>query len=101
MIRRPPRSTLFPYTTLFRSGSIEDRRLHPKCNRQRAGIIEIVRVWYAHIIIHSIKLEGTPHLSSSPGGAIHGAGIPEAGRIRSGRSAAFVECPGRDTIYSR
>src|SRR3712207_8283311 len=26
MIRRPPRSTLFPYTTLFRSGSSEDVR---------------------------------------------------------------------------
>src|SRR5258707_8711333 len=27
MIRRPPRSTLFPYTTLFRSGlKIDDRR---------------------------------------------------------------------------
>src|SRR5260370_17832468 len=25
MIRRPPRSTLFPYTTLFRSRFIEDR----------------------------------------------------------------------------
>src|SRR5260370_2065140 len=25
MIRRPPRSTLFPYTTLFRSGSVADR----------------------------------------------------------------------------
>src|SRR2546422_4462373 len=25
MIRRPPRSTLFPYTTLFRSGEIELR----------------------------------------------------------------------------
>src|SRR3712207_8873442 len=25
MIRRPPRSTLFPYTTLFRSGVHEDR----------------------------------------------------------------------------
>src|SRR3712207_9256941 len=25
MIRRPPRSTLFPYTTLFRSYLIEDR----------------------------------------------------------------------------
>src|SRR3712207_8782655 len=25
MIRRPPRSTLFPYTTLFRSGRIMDR----------------------------------------------------------------------------
>src|SRR2546425_6617093 len=26
MIRRPPRSTLFPYTTLFRSGMSEDLR---------------------------------------------------------------------------
>src|SRR5260221_11562751 len=26
MIRRPPRSTLFPYTTLFRSGLMADRR---------------------------------------------------------------------------
>src|SRR3712207_8456637 len=26
MIRRPPRSTLFPYTTLFRSGHILQRR---------------------------------------------------------------------------
>src|SRR2546430_11046854 len=25
MIRRPPRSTLFPYTTLFRSASLEHR----------------------------------------------------------------------------
>src|SRR3712207_9189199 len=27
MIRRPPRSTLFPYTTLFRSRQTVDRRL--------------------------------------------------------------------------
>src|SRR5438445_9124866 len=27
MIRRPPRSTLFPYTTLFRSASLTPRRL--------------------------------------------------------------------------
>src|SRR3712207_8493542 len=26
MIRRPPRSTLFPYTTLFRSGRLADKR---------------------------------------------------------------------------
>src|SRR3712207_8368518 len=25
MIRRPPRSTLFPYTTLFRSGEVKDQ----------------------------------------------------------------------------
>src|SRR5256885_12828235 len=29
MIRRPPRSTLFPYTTLFRSAVIGARRLSP------------------------------------------------------------------------
>src|SRR3989442_7175669 len=28
MIRRPPRSTLFPYTTLFRSPRIEQRLQH-------------------------------------------------------------------------
>src|SRR5688572_31871644 len=27
MIRRPPRSTLFPYTTLFRSAPVEQARL--------------------------------------------------------------------------
>src|SRR6266581_5576345 len=39
MIRRPPRSTLFPYTTLFRSRGAEGpRRLLPGVRRhQRAG----------------------------------------------------------------
>src|SRR5256885_5771269 len=35
MIRRPPRSTLFPYTTLFRSRAevprLDARRRHPEC----------------------------------------------------------------------
>src|SRR2546422_5078007 len=30
MIRRPPRSTLFPYTTLFRSGRKEGRKPLPR-----------------------------------------------------------------------
>src|SRR2546422_7054173 len=30
MIRRPPRSTLFPYTTLFRSASVESATFSPK-----------------------------------------------------------------------
>src|SRR2546427_9526191 len=34
MIRRPPRSTLFPYTTLFRSSSACSAR----CSRTRAAI---------------------------------------------------------------
>src|SRR3712207_6965713 len=37
MIRRPPRSTLFPYTTLFRSG------LEAVCCKARAPVGEDVR----------------------------------------------------------
>src|SRR5438876_4586626 len=33
MIRRPPRSTLFPYTTLFRSSMPEILALCPTCTR--------------------------------------------------------------------
>src|SRR5215510_9217091 len=35
MIRRPPRSTLFPYTTLFRSAPGRDRETVPRCARSR------------------------------------------------------------------
>src|SRR5688572_31348502 len=36
MIRRPPRSTLFPYTTLFRSQ--HDRREPQRVRRDRPGV---------------------------------------------------------------
>src|SRR3712207_8497784 len=39
MIRRPPRSTLFPYTTLFRSGV-----QYPSCNAQSHRKISIVEI---------------------------------------------------------
>src|SRR3712207_7429884 len=37
MIRRPPRSTLFPYTTLFRSPPLDQRILHAREDRVRLG----------------------------------------------------------------
>src|SRR3712207_8229172 len=38
MIRRPPRSTLFPYTTLFRSGGEDlEHRTRPLRPRRRRG----------------------------------------------------------------
>src|SRR5256885_9565621 len=37
MIRRPPRSTLFPYTTLFRSAGGEDLRGGDRVSLGRAG----------------------------------------------------------------
>ena len=40
MIRRPPRSTLFPYTTLFRSKKIESL---PSFNRYGAELGDIVK----------------------------------------------------------
>src|SRR3712207_6999814 len=41
MIRRPPRSTLFPYTTLFRS---LDRSLHqPRLGAQRVELVAVVQ----------------------------------------------------------
>src|SRR3712207_8027983 len=40
MIRRPPRSTLFPYTTLFRSKHL-DRRLE-QAARPRGGVLRQV-----------------------------------------------------------
>src|SRR2546428_9675891 len=46
MIRRPPRSTLFPYTTLFRSHRGDGSRRGPvRCDRQLLFLaIEAVRV---------------------------------------------------------
>src|SRR2546429_6398774 len=39
MIRRPPRSTLFPYTTLFRSNSLRRRNgTQYGCNGRRTGV---------------------------------------------------------------
>src|SRR5258706_9380510 len=45
MIRRPPRSTLFPYTTLFRSRAVRHHRHHdqhqkPQRDRHDARLIE-------------------------------------------------------------
>src|SRR3712207_7888150 len=38
MIRRPPRSTLFPYTTLFRSGGV-DVAVHHRRRRREAHAV--------------------------------------------------------------
>src|SRR3712207_9565647 len=39
MIRRPPRSTLFPYTTLFRSQGPGARRAQQEAHRPRAQVL--------------------------------------------------------------
>src|SRR5205809_6227666 len=36
MLRRPPRPTLFPYTTLFRSAPVQQRARSTRCKRIRS-----------------------------------------------------------------
>src|SRR5215813_15591620 len=53
MIRRPPRSTLFPYTTLFRSTT---RREHPRRPRPRGPST------CSRSEEHTSELQSRPHL---------------------------------------
>src|SRR3712207_3185649 len=54
MIRRPPRSTLFPYTTLFRS--IHTHRNGPTSQAPNASGVPCVRPWRPEVAEHVIKL---------------------------------------------
>src|SRR2546427_9594305 len=63
MIRRPPRSTLFPYTTLFRS-VVVDQAHH--FGAQVLQIREVLRVDDAELLAeHAIA-----HLDGGPGGEV-------------------------------
>src|ERR1041384_7892239 len=54
MIRRPPRSTLFPYTTLFRS---VERDLSVRAKRQRAQVVESQDVISVRVRVeHGVEL---------------------------------------------
>src|SRR3712207_8001058 len=44
MIRHPPRSTLFPYTTLFRSARRDERMLPPRHRSARGRMLWLARV---------------------------------------------------------
>src|SRR2546427_7098914 len=49
MIRRPPRSTLFPYTTLFRS-------LYSKVGRRSISPEHLLRAWLLQVL-YSVRSE--------------------------------------------
>src|SRR2546430_9575092 len=58
MIRRPPRSTLFPYTTLFRS--IQHRRFNPKLLLALPLLIIVLLV-----LMHGFRRSGNDAESSA------------------------------------
>src|SRR3712207_8334433 len=65
MIRRPPRSTLFPYTTLFRSAEAFDRRRRALALERRAaelalgGLQRLLRVGALAIDRKSTRLNSS------------------------------------------
>ena len=67
MIRRPPRSTLFPYTTLFRSGVAPRMRVRVQLQVEGA-FAEAARPVETAVRLHE------------PGGAWHTARSTEIGR---------------------
>src|SRR5256885_11509281 len=77
MIRPPPRSTLFPYTTLFRSQSTTDTS-----NRDRVPDLQLRRS--AGILIQAPRMAGPCN-----GPAILGAWI----KIRSEKHTAELQSP--------
>src|SRR3712207_8399330 len=73
MIRRPPRSTLFPYTTLFRSRRARDRRAPARHHRDaarpapapahhRAGLARRARDGHARSEEHTSELQSRQYL---------------------------------------
>src|SRR5258708_9723278 len=73
MIRRPPRSTLFPYTTLFRSSAVRgaadnfdnlfgDGRLPHFVHVQRQGINNVAGIFDA-LTLHMNKVRSEEHTS--------------------------------------
>src|SRR3712207_8349718 len=63
MIRRPPRSTLFPYTTLFRSELRHDRRERLpgllRCGRREVGVPAAGRIVTAALDRKSTRLNSS------------------------------------------
>src|SRR5258708_14349822 len=59
MIRRPPRSTLFPYTTLFRSQSFAIAGLLQTRNRQDVSQVP----WIGSVPVHLRDIRSEEHTS--------------------------------------
>src|SRR3712207_9471109 len=65
MIRRPPRSTLFPYTTLFRSGP---KHARPCMVNTHWGEVEETNHFGTHEFMHLCELLGAePYISGNVG----------------------------------
>src|SRR2546426_9658123 len=83
MIRRPPRSTLFPYTTLFRSVAREVHERQDVGRGRAASVHDEVRVLGGDLrAVDPLALE--PALLDQPPGHVGRRILPDAPRRREG-----------------
>src|SRR3712207_6910970 len=80
MIRRPPRSTLFPYTTLFRSHG-EEARLAP------AGVLEVV----GKVRVEGDRVAALQVVVAAGADQAHAAGGDHGGLPRSGEHTSELQ----------
>src|SRR5574337_353077 len=68
MIRRPPRSTLFPYTTLFRSWDSPGKNTGVGCH----FLLQCMKVISESEVAQSCPTLSNPRDCSPPGSSVHG-----------------------------
>src|SRR3712207_8520199 len=67
MIRRPPRSTLFPYTTLFRSEGYPGRRYYGGC--EHVDVAELLAINRAKELFGAEHVNVQPHAGAQANAA--------------------------------
>src|SRR5258708_38341461 len=98
MIRRPPRSTLFPYTTLFRSRSVHvGQRIQP--GAPLMAIVPLNEVWvdanFKEVQLRSMRIGQPVKLVAD----IYGGKVEFDGKIAglgAGTGAAFALLPAQN-----
>src|SRR2546425_6225480 len=81
MIRRPPRSTLFPYTTLFRSLQTSRPAACARCRTPRPTEAYVANT----VTVSSPDI----HATSSPGSVVHGRSEEHTSELQS---LAYLVC---------
>src|SRR3712207_9139468 len=98
MIRRPPRSTLFPYTTLFRSHGLYTLHLHG----HYAGNLVLVERFEGDDVVDTVEELGSHNLPELLSGGVAGHdddGVLEVHEPRSEERRVGKECRSRWSPY--
>src|SRR3712207_7986426 len=67
MIRRPPRSTLFPYTTLFRSGRLHELGVEVRQLEHDAALAELLDQHLGAVVRLLLRRPGVGEPQPGPG----------------------------------